>query len=234
MKQVNGIYGRMHRNHKGGRGYVFQGRFKSLLIQEGAYLTMASVYVLINCVEAGIVADPFKYKWSSINEYFTGRESDVVDSKFMEEVFGSKEQLRRLLREWSRKKLPIEETRFGNILGDDNYIMAAKKMFDRRKGNEKSKRMRSKDYVFETTSIVIKEFENKHGVKIDDINTNKRIGKRLRAELLVVLKDRAGLSYREIIEMPIFMPLKYSALAQIYRRAKKRMEELTKSEIGKT
>lgn len=225
MRQLNGTYGRTYRHYKGGKGYVFQGRFKSLLVQEGSYLTMASVYVLNNCVAAGIVEDPFEYKWSSIGEYFTGRKSEVVDSGLMEEVFGNREQLEQLLREWSHKELPIKTTRYGKILGENQYINVAKKRFDRRKDRQQSKRMRIKDYIFESPEDIIREFQKKHGIGIDEINTGNREGKRLRSKLLVLLKDRAGLSYQEIIEYPLFKSLKYCSLGQIYRRAKRRILE---------
>jgi REP element-mobilizing transposase RayT len=92
MRHLNGTYGSMYRHFEGGKGYVFQGRYKSMLVQEGSYLIMASIYTLLNCVAAGMVADPFKYKWSSIREYFSGEESKIVDNTFMEEVFGNKAQ----------------------------------------------------------------------------------------------------------------------------------------------
>jgi putative transposase len=223
MRQVNGLYGRKYRNSRGGRGYVFQDRYKSLLIQDGSYLAMASVYVLINCVAGGIVKDPFEYRWSSIGDYFSGKEPGIVDNVFMEKVFGSKEELRRLLRDWSHEELPITRTRLGSVLGEDGYIKEAEMKFDRRKMTGQSRRMRRRDYIFETTEKVVKEFEDKHKISIGDINTSSCIGKRLRSELLVLMKDRAGLSYREIVKFPIFMSLKYSSLGQIYKRAKKRV-----------
>lgn len=48
------------------------------------------------------------------------------------------------------------------------------------------------------------EFEDKHGIKVDEIDTGTWAGKRLRGELLILLKDQAGLKYREISEIDIF------------------------------
>jgi hypothetical protein len=113
-------------------------------------------------------------------------------------------------------------TRFGDILGEDRYIEEAKKRFDRRQKHGQSRRMRIEDHIFETPQDIIREFQKNHGTRIEDINANSLEGKRQRAKLLVLLKDRAGLSYREVIKFPIFMSLKYSSLGQIYRRAKKK------------
>ncbi len=48
------------------------------------------------------------------------------------------------------------------------------------------------------------EFEKMKNIKIDDINNTTQKGKRLRGELLVYLKEKAGLKYKEIGEIEIF------------------------------
>jgi hypothetical protein len=48
--------------------------------------------------------------------------------------------------------------------------------------------------------------------------------KRLRGELLVLLKDKAGLKYREIIEFPIFGDLRHTSLGRLYRDARNKMQ----------
>ena len=45
-------------------------------------------------------------------------------------------------------------------------------------------------------------------------------GKRLRAKLLVNLKERSGLKYNEIIKFDLFVDLKISSLGRIYKNAK--------------
>ena len=44
FKQLNGQFGTIYRKNKGGRGYVFQDRYKSLLIQDDSYLVMVIGY----------------------------------------------------------------------------------------------------------------------------------------------------------------------------------------------
>ena len=75
----------------------------------------------------------------------------------------------------------------------------------------------------EKKNEIIKEFEKKIGIKIEKINVGRQQGKALRAELLVLLKDEAGLTYAKIIQYPLFQPLKYSSLGQLYKRTKARM-----------
>ncbi len=223
MKQLNGEHGRLYRIEEGGKGYVFQGRYKSILIQEGTYLRMSTIYVLLNSVRAGLVKDPYRYQWSSIGEYFTGEDSNIVDNKFVEEILQSQEEMERLLREWSIGELPIKRTRYGDILGSEEFLDYAVKRFDRRKKGEETRRMRKKDYIFKPADEVIKKFEKEKGVTLEGINTSILEGKKLRSELLVLLKDKAGLRYNEIIGYPLFRSLKYSSLGWLYKKARRKM-----------
>ena len=221
MKQLNGHYGIIYRKREVESGYVFQGRYKSTLIQEGPYLRMAIIYILLNPVRAGIVESPYEYKWSSISEYFTNKKENknMVDKSFVEEIFQSKHIFNELFEEWADIDIPVKKTRFGSIIGGEDFKEEAIKKYDRRTKEGDSKRMREKDYIFESAERIIEKFEKERKINIRNINPNTIEGKKLRAELLVSLKDKAGLTYKEIIEYPLFRPLKYSSLGQLYKRA---------------
>ena len=72
---------------------------------------------------------------------------------------------------------------------------------------------------------VLMEFKQDHQIAPFDIDTNTFKGKRLRAELLVHLKDRSGLKYSEIIKFPMFENLKYSSLGRIYKLAGEKLSK---------
>lgn len=223
MRQLNGNFGSYYRIRKGGKGYVFQGRYKSILIQEDSYLKVVIIYVLLNSVQAGIISDPYKFEWSSINEYYNGIISEIVDNQFVEELYGSEINMKKLLQEWSGKEMPVRRTKFGDIIGDDEFVKWLGEKLDRRKKKGESLRMRKHDYVFEPCDSVIKSFEEQKGIKIEEISTNCKKGKTLRSELLVLLRDKAGLRYKEIIRYPLFKSLKYSSLRQLYKRTKEKI-----------
>jgi REP element-mobilizing transposase RayT len=227
MKQLNGQYGMYYRKRKGGKGHVFQGRFKSTLIQEDAYMRMVIIYVLLNPVQKGIVRDPRAYRWSSIGEYYKEEDSPFVDNKFVEGMLSSEEEMYKLLNEWRQKDLPIRKTRIGDILGEDVFIKESIKRFDRRRKRTRSRNMRLGDYRFRSFEEIIKEFEEEKGIKLNKISLNTHKGKQLRGELLVLLRDEGGLTYREIVENPIFQSLKYSSLGKLYKRALEKRKERT-------
>jgi putative transposase len=58
-------------------GTLWEGRYKSTLIQAERYLLACMVYMDLNPVRAGMVADPADYPWSSYQHYI-GRRSDKL------------------------------------------------------------------------------------------------------------------------------------------------------------
>jgi putative transposase len=59
-------------------GYIFQGRYKNMRIDNDIYLLDCGRYIERNPVRAAIVRDPSQYKWSSYNFYINGRPDDLV------------------------------------------------------------------------------------------------------------------------------------------------------------
>ncbi|MFQ5885586.1 MAG: transposase [Thermoplasmata archaeon] len=226
MKQLNGEYGTYYRRRAGGSGYVFQGRFKSTLIQEDKYMDMAIVYTLLNPVRAGIASSPWRYKWSSIRECFTHRRATFIDSGFVEDLFGERKVLRALLKEWVGEELPVKRTRMGYVLGDESFIEAAIRKFDRRKKKSESRKMRKREYDFPSVEEMIKGFEKKEKIRIRKIDVKTKVGRELRNKLLVILKDGAGLPYSQIVKHSPFQSLKYSSLPQLYKRTKAQMRKI--------
>jgi REP element-mobilizing transposase RayT len=66
MQQLNGIYTQRFNRLNGRVGHVFQGRFKSILVEEESHLFELARYVVLNPVRAGLVPDAEEYQWSSL------------------------------------------------------------------------------------------------------------------------------------------------------------------------
>ncbi|NEX22029.1 addiction module toxin RelE [Thiorhodococcus mannitoliphagus] len=65
MRQLNGVYTQASNRRHGRAGHLFQGRFKSILVDKDAYLLELTRYVVLNPVRAGLVAAPDDWPWSS-------------------------------------------------------------------------------------------------------------------------------------------------------------------------
>ena len=64
MRDLLGHYARWYRSHHPRRGHVFDGRYRSRVIDSADYLTSAIQYVVSNPVAAGLVADPSDWRWA--------------------------------------------------------------------------------------------------------------------------------------------------------------------------
>lgn len=65
MRQLNGVYTQNFNRRHRRAGHVFQGRYKSILIEKESYLLEVSRYVVLNPVRAKAVERPEDWKWSS-------------------------------------------------------------------------------------------------------------------------------------------------------------------------
>jgi len=59
------------------RGYLWQGRFASFVMDE-PYLLAAARYVELNPVRANLAADPAEWPWSSVPAHLSGRDDALV------------------------------------------------------------------------------------------------------------------------------------------------------------
>lgn len=65
MKHVNGTYTQRSNRRHSRTGHVFEGRFKSILVDNDFYLRDVCRYVVLNPVRAHLVADAAAWPWSS-------------------------------------------------------------------------------------------------------------------------------------------------------------------------
>jgi len=224
FRNLNTHYALYYRKKNGGKGYVFQSRYVSTLIQNDAYLKLAIIYVLQNPLRAGMVKNHHKFLWSSMNQYFEKQNPEWLDAQFVNDLFGSRLQLDEAVGRELGKKLPTIKTFFGPVLGEESFLAKALERYERRQEADAVKKRRRDDFGFEPVEKIIQEFEQSRGVRIDEIDIGNIQGKNLRGELLVNLRDATGLKYREIIEIPIFSNLHYLSLAHLYRNHCQRLK----------
>jgi len=72
-------------------GPLYQGRFKSIIVQADEYLHHLSRYIHLNPVRAKIDEDPGKYKWSSYNCYLGKNKKPAwLETEYVLSNFGKK------------------------------------------------------------------------------------------------------------------------------------------------
>ena len=75
------LYSKHWHKGRGGRGTIWQGRYKSIVVQKEQYLNRLGKYIELNPARAGIITppeSPSEYKWSSAAAYTKGAEDPLV------------------------------------------------------------------------------------------------------------------------------------------------------------
>ncbi len=119
-------------------GHLFQGRFKSVLIEAEDHLHVLTRYIHMNPVRAGIVRIPEEYRWSSYRDYLGIRKCPKwLDVKQTLEMFGrfEKEQRKeyRNFVKMGEEGNPLQEMSFGAILGTVQFVKRMREKLRNRK-----------------------------------------------------------------------------------------------------
>lgn len=78
MKYLGQRFAQYFNRKYGHSGSLFEGRFRSCIVDSDAYLLSCYRYVEMNPVRAGMVDHPSEYRWSSYHTNAEGRPSDFV------------------------------------------------------------------------------------------------------------------------------------------------------------
>jgi putative transposase len=77
MQAIGRRYVRNYNLRHGRTGTLWEGRYKSTLIEAERHLLACMVYIDLNPVRAGMVSDPADYPWSS-HQHYIGRRADKL------------------------------------------------------------------------------------------------------------------------------------------------------------
>ncbi len=232
-------------------GHLFQGRFKSIVVEAQGYLLTLSRYVHLNPVRGQVMGrgDPMErrerlreWRWSSYRAYsgLSKAESWVSTEWILGEMgrgSAKKQRLRyrRFVEEGLVREIesPLEATRWQAALGGEHFLQRMKDRLasgaeeqDREMPSLRQLRLRP-----EAQSILEAVGKAYRSSKADLLRRGKR-GNEGRAVAMVLIWDHCGMSLREI--GVLFGGAGYTAVAQMIARTKEkdRKEEL-KLKIGK-
>ena len=174
-------------NRKHGRqGHVFQGRFKSYLVDADEYLVTLSRYIHLNPVRARIVKKPGEYAWSSYKAYVEGQ--SVYEWLAMDqvlEVFGSrKKTAQRKYREFvedialDEVENPNKAAIAGFIIGGERFVEWVQETFlmERSAGKEITQLRRLKSRLKPPPDLIVRKVSGEFGCRQEDILRRGRKG----------------------------------------------------------
>ena len=88
-------YSRYYRKKTGYIGCLWQGRYKSSLIEKESYMLQCGRYIERNPLRAGIVSTLEDYPWSSYRYYGFGQEDTLIDEDPYYQSFGATKEERK-------------------------------------------------------------------------------------------------------------------------------------------
>ncbi len=119
MRQLNGVYTQKLNRSYGKVGHVFQGRFKSILVEKEPYLLELCRYIVLNPVRVGCCAKPAGWEWSSYRATASGKKVpnwltvDWILSQFSK----NRIEARQKYREFVLDALDMSESPFEKVVG---------------------------------------------------------------------------------------------------------------------
>jgi DNA-binding CsgD family transcriptional regulator len=115
-------------------GHLFQGRYKSILVQNDAYMMLLSCYIHRNPLRSGIVKRLADYPWSSYRAYAYGRKvpawlsTELILSQFGGEGKAQHRSYREKVQRYSKEEKQLwEDFRHGCFLGSKKFVAQIRK-----------------------------------------------------------------------------------------------------------
>lgn len=124
MQNVNSAYTTYYNIKRHKYGHVFQGRYKSILVDKDSYLLELTRYIHLNPVRARMVKKPEEYQWSSYKGYLTKEGDGYIDKAQISQVISlDAMSYREFIEEGINHKAdPFKEVYGGFILGRTKFI----------------------------------------------------------------------------------------------------------------
>jgi hypothetical protein len=123
MQYINTAYTSYYNVKRNKRGHLFQGRYKSILVEESAYFAELTRYIHLNPVRAKMVSHPAEYQWSSYKAYIQGKDDGLVDVSRAEQFLDMNfTQYIRFVEDAKDYADPCKKAYAGFILGSVTFI----------------------------------------------------------------------------------------------------------------
>jgi putative transposase len=137
MRHLNGVYTQRYNRRHSCDGQLFRGRYKSIVVESDSYALELVRYIHRNPLEAGLVDNLLKYKWSSHKPYLSdAKKWQWLHKDYILKLFSkSKTESVKLYRQFILKGTPEEINEiFGGrtlppVLGSESFVDRIKDTF---------------------------------------------------------------------------------------------------------
>ncbi len=228
MHYINSSYTTYTNVKRKRSGHLFQGRYKSIVVDKDSYLLELSRYMHLNPVRAKIVEKPEDYPYSSYSAYISALGESLVTQAVILEMFKTKEsEARKQYRFFVESALdgepesPMKEVYGGMILGSQEFIKDILAKIEEGELEKEAvsyrKALQAPFGVEEVLSAVCRHY----GISREEFaGTGRGV---IRKMFLYLMKKYTVATTREICE--VLGDLKYEASAKMYQRFLKELAE---------
>jgi len=128
MRDLNGNYTQAFNQVYDRTGHLFEGRFKSFVIEKESYLLEVARYIVLNPVRANMVEHPKKYYWSSYLDTAGMRKAPAwLHTEWIRGLFGKDKQTsaksyREFVDRGVNKDSPFDAVEEGVLLGSPQFV----------------------------------------------------------------------------------------------------------------
>lgn len=198
MHYINGSYTTYYNIKRRRSGHVFQGRFKSIVVDKDSYFLELSRYIHLNPVRAKITDNPAKYRWSSYLVYL-GKKDSLLDRDRVKQCLDMNTgQYERFILEGIKDpRDPFKNVYAGFLLGSVKFIK--EKLEDLRcqvEGDEISHKQTIR--LTASKDDIIKAITDKYRKTIEQIRISKHRPMKEKNLAVYLLRKYTSLTSKEI------------------------------------
>jgi len=221
-------------------GHLFQGRYRSIVVEKDPYLLELSRYIHLNPVRAGMVKRPEAYRWSSYPSYLSSeycpewlRREDILGQMDKSPVKGRR-KYRQFVEEGLGREIrdPLKAVMGGIALGGETFWEEVR---NRVQGLQERNEVPALREIHRKTEagMIVEKVASFYGIPADRITRLEHPLHRGTQVAMYLARKKTDLSLNEIAA--IFGKRHYTAVSVAYRRveAKRQRDQRFDRELGK-
>ncbi len=226
MHYLNASYANWFKAKHKITGVVFQGRFKSIVVDEDSYAIQLSTYIHLNPFRVGLIERLKEYPWSSYVDYIDNRKSldrldtSLVLSQFSEDLPVAKKKYEAHVIVNSTMENPLKGSFQGVALGSEKFIHSIKERIQ--KIGKEREIPETRTSLIYTPEDIIQQVMDEFSITREDIFGRKK-GNFYRQMTLALLKKYTALSLKEIGAL---FQMDYAAVSQACSRYNKKTQKM--------
>ncbi len=180
-------------------GHLFQGRFKSIVVDKDNYFLELSRYIHLNPVRGGIVEDVGEYQWSSYRGYVGKKDNYIDHDKVRRYLNMTYSAYRIFVLEGLKDSVDLlKETYAGFLLGSERFIKSKLKDLQVQIESEELLHRKELSVDQERADRILESVLKYFHTSLTEIQQNKTRPMRNKQILIYLLKKYTGLTNKEI------------------------------------